>query len=222
MSPSRPVRPRHAASLVLVRRTNGIAEILMGRRPKKAAFIPDAFVFPGGRLDASDALVRPSAPLPIHVVEDLCARGGCTPALARTLATTAIRETFEETGLALVAPGDPGRSDGTWAAFTQQRWAPAHERLRFLGRAITPTSSPIRFHARFFSAQAEPLHGSLKSNGELSDLDWYPLGEAQRLPAIDVTQFVLAEIAAEEQGRARKAPFFRYRRNRPLAKSADA
>jgi 8-oxo-dGTP pyrophosphatase MutT (NUDIX family) len=222
MSPSRPVRPRHAASLVLVRRANGHAEILMGRRPKKAAFIPDAFVFPGGRLDPSDALVRPSAPLAVHVVEDLCMRGGCSPKLARTLATTAIRETFEETGIALVARGDPGRSDGVWAEFKAHGWAPAHERLRFLGRAITPTSSPIRFHARFFTAHAEPVHGILKSNGELSDLDWYPLADAQRLPVIDVTQFVLAEIAAEEQGRARTAPFFRYRRNRPLAKSADA
>jgi hypothetical protein len=37
-----------------------------------------------------------------------------------------------------------------------------------------------------------------------------------------VTQFVLAEIAANERGQLRTAPFFRYRRNRVLAKAADA
>src|SRR5689334_21730448 len=116
MSTSRPVRPRHAASLVLLRRSAAGTEVLMGRRPAKAVF-PEAYVFPGGRLDPSDASVAPAAPLASHVLDELRAHGGCTPALARALATAAIRETFEETGLLLAAPGDPALSDGAWAAF---------------------------------------------------------------------------------------------------------
>lgn len=221
MSLSRPVRPRHAASLVLVRRSSHGPEILMGRRPPKAVF-PEAYVFPGGRLDVSDSAVAPSTHLAASVLEELRAHGACTPQLARGLANAAIRETFEETGLLLAAPGDPGTEQGPWAAFRAKGIAPAHDRLRFLGRAITPASAPVRFHARFFVADGEHVEGAIVGNGELSDIRWYPLDEARRLPAIDVTQFVLTEIAAHERGQLRSAPFFRYRRNRVLAKAADA
>jgi hypothetical protein len=100
--------------------------------------------------------------------------------------------------------------------------APAHDRLRFLGRAITPASAPVRFHARFFLADGETVQGQIIGNGELSALDWYPLAEALNLPAIDVTKFILQELAAAERGIVRDAPFFRYRRNKPIAKAADA
>jgi len=220
MSLSKPVRPRHAASLVLVRRSARGPEILMGRRPPKAVF-PEAYVFPGGRLDPSDASIAPSTHLAPTVLEELRTHGACTPQLARALANAAIRETYEETGLLLAAAGDPGASHGPWAAFKAQGVAPAHDRLRFLGRAITPASAPVRFHARFFVADGEHLEGTIVGNGELSNISWYPLDEARQLPAIDVTQFVLAEIAAHERGHTRAAPFFRYRRNRVLAKTAD-
>ena len=214
----RPVKPRHAASLVLVRRRKGVTQILMGRRSAKAVF-PEAYVFPGGRLDKSDTTIAPSAHLAAQVMNELCERGGCTPALARGLATAAIRETYEETGLLIAGQGNTGISDGTWAAFAQRGIAPAHDRLRFLGRAITPASAPVRFHARFFMADGESVEGEIKSNGELTALDWYPLDHAQTLPVIDVTKFILSELAATERGEVREAPFFRYRRNKPLAKA---
>jgi 8-oxo-dGTP pyrophosphatase MutT (NUDIX family) len=206
---------------VLLRRSSTGVEVLMGKRPARAVF-PEAFVFPGGRLDPSDARVAPSTALANEVLDELRAHGGCTPALARALATAAIRETFEETGLLLAGPGDPGVPNGAWAAFKEKGVAPAHHRLRFLGRAITPAAAPVRFHARFFVADGEHVEGAIVGNGELSALGWYRLDEARRLPAIDVTQFVLSEIAANERGQVRVAPFFRYRRNRPLAKAADA
>ena len=193
----------------------------MGRRPPKAVF-PEAYVFPGGRLDAADTNVAPSTQLAPAVMEELRAHGACTASLARALANAAIRETFEETGLLVAAPGDPGTEHGPWAAFRAKGIAPAHDRLRFLGRAITPASAPVRFHARFFVADGELVEGTIVGNGELSDIRWYALEEARRLPAIDVTQFVLTEIAAHERGQTRAAPFFRYRRNRVLAKAADA
>jgi 8-oxo-dGTP pyrophosphatase MutT (NUDIX family) len=218
----RPVKPRNAASLVLTRKRDGITQILMGRRPAKAAAFPEAYVFPGGRVDKADAAITPASPLNAQTLNDLCARGGCTPALARALATTAIRETFEETGLIVASPGDVGTHDGAWATFAAQGLAPAHDRLRFLGRAITPTSAPRRFHARFFLADGDAAQGSIVSNGELDALDWYPLTDALNLPTIDVTQFILKELVAAERGHIRDTPFFRYRRNRPLAKAHEA
>lgn len=218
---TRPVKPRHAASLVLTRKRDGVTQILMGRRPAKAVF-PEAYVFPGGRVDPSDSTVAPSAPMSAEALAELCARGGCTPSLARALATTAIRETFEETGLIVAGTGDPGRRDGTWEQFATLGLAPAHDRLRFLGRAITPAAAPVRFHARFFLADGDETQGRIVGNGELSALDWYPLADALALPTIDVTQFILKELAAADRGVTRDAPFFRYRRNKPLAKTADA
>ena len=218
--PERPVKPRHAASLVLVRKRKGETQILMGRRSARSVF-PEAYVFPGGRLDKSDATIAPAAHLPAQTLNDLCERGGCTPAMARALATAAIRETFEETGLILAAAGDPGSREGTWGEFAARGLAPAHDRLSFLGRAITPASAPVRFHARFFLADGETVEGEIKSNGELDALDWYPLAHAQTLPAIDVTKFILSELAAADRGITRDAPFFRYRRNKPLARAAN-
>ena len=190
----------------------------MGRRSARAVF-PEAYVFPGGRLDKSDGAVAPSAHLSARVLNELCERGGCTPGLARGLATAAIRETFEETGLLIASNGNTGLSEGTWAEFASRGVAPAHDRLRFLGRAITPASAPVRFHARFFLADGDEVEGEIKSNGELTALDWYPLADAQTLPVIDVTKFILSELAAAETGVVRETPFFRYRRNKPLAKA---
>ncbi|MBP6014905.1 MAG: NUDIX domain-containing protein [Alphaproteobacteria bacterium] len=217
----RPVKPRHAASLVLARRDRDTTRILMGKRPASAVF-PELYVFPGGRVDKSDATVPTATALNARTLNDLRERGGCTPAMARACATAAIRETFEETGLLLAAPGDVETHNGVWAHFAKLGVAPAHDRLSFLGRAITPTSAPRRFHARFFLASADALQGELKGNGELSELDWYPIEDALRLPAVDVTTFVLKELQAAERGHTRDAPFFRYRRNRPLARAADA
>jgi 8-oxo-dGTP pyrophosphatase MutT (NUDIX family) len=211
----KPVRPRHAASLVLTRHIGGQMHVLMGRRPARAVF-GEAWVFPGGRLDKGDSRIAPSAPLSEETMRDLCNRGGCSPAMAQGLATTAIRETYEETGLLLGGQGHPGSQDGTWSDFARAGLAPAHDRLRFLGRAITPTSAPVRFHARFFLADGEELTGEIRENGELLSLAWYPLDVARAFPAIDVTKFVLAELAASDGATTRQAPFFRYRRNKPV------
>lgn len=211
----KPVKPRHAASLVLTRRIGGALHVLMGRRPARAVF-GEAWVFPGGRLDRGDTRIAPSAPLSNDTMRELCSRGGCTPAMAQGLATTAIRETYEETGLLLAGTGHPGSSEGAWSDFVRAGLAPAHDRLQFLGRAITPTSAPVRFHARFFLADGEQLSGEIRENGELLGLDWYPLDVAREFPAVDVTRFVLAELAATDTGATRTTPFFRYRRNKPV------
>ncbi|PKQ09013.1 MAG: DNA mismatch repair protein MutT, partial [Alphaproteobacteria bacterium HGW-Alphaproteobacteria-12] len=44
----RAIRPRDAASLVLIDRTSTEPRVLMGRRHARMKFVPDAFVFPGG------------------------------------------------------------------------------------------------------------------------------------------------------------------------------
>ena len=99
---------------------------------------------------------------------------------ARMLAVAAIRETFEETGLVI------GKRVGGGIQ-------PDLGRLQFIARAITPTQSHIRYHARFFMISGESAKGRLKSNGELLDLKWLSFELALNLPIISVTEVVLRE-----------------------------
>lgn len=87
---ARPVRPVDAASLIVLRRQGGAVSVLMGQRSARHRFMPNALVFPGGRLDREDR--RAGAP----------AVGGLGPGFA----AAALRETHEETGLA-ARPGAP-------------------------------------------------------------------------------------------------------------------
>lgn len=186
---SRPVRPRHAASLLLLRQTVNGPQVLMGRRPKKSSFAPDVFVFPGGKVDPAD--YRGHAP---PLAEGCLEKMAASPGLAHALAAAALRETWEETGLDVSA-------------------AP----LKLAARAITPTMSPIRFHARFFVTDAEHAVGVPAATPELSDLTFRSIEDALKLPIIDVTEAVLHALAQDA------SPFlFAYRRGRPhITRLAD-
>lgn len=214
----RPVRPKDAASLVLVRPTDAGPAFLMGRRPPSSPFIPDAFVFPGGGVDAVDARVRSPFRLAPDTEAALARAPGSTRRSVRALALAAIRETFEETGLLLArdAPFE-GPDAGTWETFRALGKAPDPSPLRFLARAITPTASPTRYHARFFAAPAAAASGTLRSTDELLDLAWYSYEAALTLPLIDVTRAVLDaahELAPGADGalaQPRATRFVRYR-----------
>ena len=147
--------------------------------------MPHVWVFPGGRVDPEDARAPASSELSPEVAAKLETRW--SPARARALAIAAIRETFEETGLA-------------FGKLVDGELHPDLARLDYLARAITPTLSPIRFHARFFLTDAAGGSGQLGGNGELLDVRWIPIPEALELPIINVTRFVLQEIARRAAG----------------------
>ncbi len=201
----KPRRPRDAATLILVHSGKKGPEILMGRRPDTARFMPGMFVFPGGGVDSSDRIARPATPLD-PVLERR--RGiGRTSSMARALAMAAIRETVEETGLMLVRSGDVGTPVGdAYLRMKQAGVAPALGSLRYLGRAITPVSRPIRFHARFFVASAEGLQGQMKPNEELEEVDWVPLAQRNKVPLPIVTLFMLERFAEVEGNPERLRP----------------
>ena len=193
-----PVRPRDAASLVLVRRGPQGAEVLMGRRAGQHRFLPDFYVFPGGRVDPADHQTAPLSHLRPAVAERLAR--GCSPGRARALAVAAVRETWEETGLAL-------------GEIRDSQLLPALDRLDYIVRAITPPESPIRFHARFFLAAADGLAGELGGSGELLDLGWRSIPASLRLPVADITEFVLQEVELHIKNSAQhtEIPIFSYR-----------
>jgi hypothetical protein len=99
----------------------------------------------------------------------------------------------------------------------RERPLPALHHLSYVARAITPPMSPIRFHARFFLADAANAKGALGGSGELLDLHWLPISAAFALPIADVTEFVLEEIfrLLRASSIRRGIPLFSYRNNRP-------
>ena len=204
---SRPARPRDAASLLIWRAQAQGLEVLMGRRGSRARFVPGVYVFPGGVLEPRDRMV--SARLGAHPFFLSPGLDG-NPSLARALACAAVREVHEETGLQLrasvqtVADGrtDPGA-------------LPDLSALRFLGRAITPTNSRMRFHARFFAAPAASFVGDLAGDGELSDLQWVSLDNPARLPMVDVTELMLSELAQQLSGAPHQPALLSYSGDRP-------
>lgn len=189
-----PVVPKDAASLMLLRESGGTVEVLMGQRHTKSPFMPDIYVFPGGKIEADDWTIPPSRQLDPAVSTALRATSKCSEAKAAALANAAIRETWEEVGLMLGEDAEPAHSQGPWAGFTSEGLRPDHGCLRMIGRAITPTNSPYRFHARFLAAPASRARGKLADSHELADLGWHSLDEALKLPIIDVTECMLGRV----------------------------
>ncbi len=208
------VRPRDAATLILVRGRPAFAEVLMGRRHGGHAFMPGKWVFPGGRVDPADARAPAASELRPEVAARLARTA--TPARARALALAAIRETFEETGLLLARPATPRLAAGAWRDFLAHGAAPDLAALDFVARAITPPISPKRFDARFFMARAEALMSQerLADCGELDEIAWTPLADALALDLPSVTRYVLNDLPARLADPSRPAPSLSYRRGR--------
>lgn len=205
---------REAATVILVRRDGEAPRVLMGQRGRNAAFMPSKFVFPGGAIDPQDREIVPARPLPAHELTRLARRADRS--LGPVLAMTAIRELWEEAGLALgLSLGDaPPAAPSEWASFFAAGYFPNAEALRFVFRAITPPGRPRRFDARFFVADAGALAGDPDDFGraadELSHLSWLTIGEARGLDLPFITEVVLAEIEARLRApdALRPVPFF--------------
>ncbi len=219
-----PATPRDAASLILVRRDGRAPRVLMGQRGAGARFMPSKFVFPGGALDPGDAAALPGPALSAACARRLALRlagepgAGAPEGLGAALARAAVRETFEEAGLALGAPGfcDPDAAPPCWRGFLGRGLLPALDRLRFVFRAVTPPTRPVRFDARFFLAEADAARGDLDdfaaAEDELAHLSWLTLPQARALDLPFITVVVLAEVEARLEGgdRDRPVPFFRH------------
>ncbi|WP_298427072.1 NUDIX hydrolase [Rhodoblastus sp.] len=200
----RAVRPHDSAALILIEglgRKN--PKILLGKRHPSLKFMPGKFVFPGGRLEPGDRRMNIAGPLDVRVEARLLkGRKDDDPTFARALALTAIRETFEETGL-VVGVGDyggPEKPPAAWRDYAHQNCLPDLQGLHFIARAITPPFLPRRFDTRFFALDARAviarIDGVAHAEAELVELVWTPLDEADGLDMADVTRSVLGELRA--------------------------
>ena len=183
--PMVPAEPAPAATVVLARDGEAGLEVLLLQRHRASGFVPGAYVFPGGRVDASDddaaALARIdglSAPLQ---------PGG-------PYWVAAVREAFEETGVLLghrpsettTGPLLEWREkllsdDATLGAMLDALDLRLDlRRMIELAHWITPIAEPRRYDTRFFLAA--PIGGveARIDEREMTDAVWLPPGEALR------------------------------------------
>jgi 8-oxo-dGTP pyrophosphatase MutT (NUDIX family) len=217
----RGVRPRDAASLIVLRGTGRDLELLAGRRPLSAKFMPGVWVFPGGAIDARDnrpwAIERGAESLPPRLLR--CARA-------------ALRETWEEVAVLvgerdIAAPRAAGHGK-IETAYAERGVVATFDKLTYIGRAITPARAPRRFNTRFFLADGSAVIGDPAASDELEEAGWHPIGRRALEPLADVTQFMLARAIALREGSAAAEPQLFYtvqrtnrtRRIRPCREAA--
>ena len=168
--------------------------------------MPHKWVFPGGRIDRADYAapvargLQPDVEAALAATARLKRQDGAK--LARALAVTAVRETFEETGLVVGSLAD-GRVQADLGG------------LALVARAITPPSRHKRFDARFLLGDAAAL-ASLEptDSRELGEVAWFSLAECMALDLPTVTRAVLEVVSDRLRGVPREVPFWRWVRGR--------
>lgn len=189
-----PIRPRLAASLILTRGQGDGLEVLMGRRSSRHVFMPNKYVFPGGRVDRADN----TAPLAGDLASDawtvMCQ--SLPERRARAAAVAAVRETAEETGLLIARPGAHHSKHPYWRPFIRDGLLPDISGLRLITRAITPPRRKRRFDTWFFTADAGALADDRapSPSEELEDVHWVAFADAKQLDLPFITHFVLDEL----------------------------
>jgi 8-oxo-dGTP pyrophosphatase MutT (NUDIX family) len=173
------MEPQAAATVMIGRDGRAGIEFFMLRRSSRSAFMPDVFVFPGGRVEAGDRTPAAHAQL-----------AGTTPALDPAYAYAAARETFEECGLLFAAaPVDEralatarGRilaGDSTFSEMLDDLGARIDAgALRYFSRWITPPSETRRFDTHFFVARAPAGQAARADAVETHDGLWIAPNEA--------------------------------------------
>ncbi len=160
---------RDAATVAVVREGDAGPELFCVVRHRKSGFLGGAAVFPGGKVDATDA----EAGWPAHST-GLTLRASQvapTPREALSFAIAALRELFEE---GAILPTAPASLDPTRLRDLRDEWTRSKDSLTFLAflashhlvidtgslealsRWVTPTAEARRYDTRFYVLAAPP------------------------------------------------------------------
>ena len=205
------MRPKDAATLIIVRRDSGKPQVLMGKRHGGHNFMPNLWVFPGGRIDRADF----RAPYATDLKPEVAAlfETHLKGARGRALALAAVRETFEEAGLLLAKPAPQRPAAGPWREFLTQGALPDLEALDVVARAITPPMVAKRFDTWFLMAEADRLMSLERQAdcGELEEIAWMGFEEALELQLPAITRTVIKEAVQRLENPNRPRPFIRFK-----------
>lgn len=196
---ARAIRPRDAATLILVERRAGEPFVLMGRRHRRHAFMPGQFVFPGGRTDPADGRIAVAGSLHPDEEARLIGEGArASASRARAIALSAIRETYEEAGLLIGRRQAFATRSAAWRGFAEHGVTPSLENLRYIARAVTPPGRVRRFDTRFLAAWRDSVAVELADGGptdELEELTWLPIREAMEADVPAITRTILDDLS---------------------------
>jgi 8-oxo-dGTP pyrophosphatase MutT (NUDIX family) len=177
-TPDSPVSPQPAATLALLKGTPDNLEVLLMKRGDQTRFLPGAYVFPGGRVDGADIMLG-----------------------AVAFRVTALRETFEETGILLPA-GElaslsipmKGEKEGSRLrrallkgecsfdeVLQELRLTVGPERLTPIGHWVTPIQEAYRYDTRFFGLEVPDECSAYPDGTELVEARWVTPSKALRL-----------------------------------------
>jgi 8-oxo-dGTP pyrophosphatase MutT (NUDIX family) len=204
--PATPIVPQPAATAVLLRDGPTGLEVLLLKRHRASGFVPGAYVFPGGRVDAGDRLVQWDGPV--------------EPPAEYWIA--AVREVFEETGVLLART-----TNGEWAGSSDQdasleSWREQlmqdktslgellsqnsfrldPDALAYMAHWITPVPEPRRYDTRFFLARLPEAATVRADSREMTDAQWLSPAtalnrfEAGSLPMVFPTVKTLQSLRA--------------------------
>ena len=194
MQNDRPVNPKPAASVILLRDHNKALEVYLLRRSHQSSFFPGYFVFPGGVVDREDCnstlwLSR------VDMGRDEISRrfGGaisCEEALCHCVA--GIRETFEEAGVLIVLNGSGSglekllqirSADGLSKGWLQEHvlsngWILNLQSLSRWAHWLTPKLMKSHFDTFFFLGHVPPEQVCTPDQREMEDGIWISPEEA--------------------------------------------
>ncbi|HEU4946925.1 MAG TPA: NUDIX hydrolase [Kribbella sp.] len=192
-----PAEPRPASTVILLRDTSTGPEVYLLRRHQTMAFAAGMTVFPGGRVDETDASIADSwaGPPPAWFAERL----GCPADTAAAFVAAAVRETFEESGVLLAGPstesvvedttGDDWEADRVALEDRSLGFADFLHRRGLVLRAdllgvwahwITPEFEPRRYDTRFFVAALPVGQVTRDVTSESDQVAWLSPAEAVR------------------------------------------
>ncbi|MGH7577108.1 MAG: NUDIX hydrolase [Longimicrobiales bacterium] len=228
-----------ASTVVLMRDAEPGPEVLLLRRSRDSGFVPGAYVFPGGRVDDSDAdlsLRNRIDGLPADVVPGVASNEN-VPGSAYWIA--AAREVFEETGILLAHNPKPATRNpqpdviDTW----RDRLLEDHATLLdvlcaldarldlgemvYCAHWITPVAERRRYDTRFFLARVTYGHVVRLDAREMTDALWLTPRDALdrfadgALPMVFPTVKTLESLASFTQV-AQALDTFRERRIEPV------
>ena len=191
------LRPRDAATLIVIDRSSTVPRVLMGRRKASLRFMPGLYVFPGGRVDAGDAGMAHAGTVDLERLRRPTPK--LTGRRARALALAAIRETYEEAGVLIGRAEAPTRVPGeAWAPFATHGVTPDLDALVYVARAVTPPRRPRRFDTRFFACDIADapvvLAEGERPETDLEALEWLTFAEAREKPLPFITTLIIADL----------------------------